>query len=87
MPTIRIGNCLLVPEAALEKLRVSELTYPVVIDRFFSSRRKDVITTTLRTFKGHASLICGSMFTNSGRERSIVQPPRMFERSPHPNYK
>ncbi|WP_157158692.1 transcriptional coactivator p15/PC4 family protein [Bradyrhizobium sp. WSM1253] len=26
---------------------------PVVVDRFFSNRRKDVITTTLQTFKGH----------------------------------
>jgi len=31
-----------------------ELAEPVVVDRFFSNRRKDVITTTLQTFKGHA---------------------------------
>ncbi|MCK1652254.1 transcriptional coactivator p15/PC4 family protein [Bradyrhizobium sp. 149] len=30
-----------------------ELAEPVVVDRFFSNRRKDVITTTLQTFKGH----------------------------------
>jgi pantoate kinase len=32
----------------------SDLTEPVVVDRFFSNRRKDVIATTLQTFKGHA---------------------------------
>ncbi|QQN62124.1 transcriptional coactivator p15/PC4 family protein [Bradyrhizobium diazoefficiens] len=31
-----------------------ELVEPVIVDRFFSNRRKDVITTTLQTFKGHA---------------------------------
>ncbi|TYO64635.1 hypothetical protein FXV83_20775 [Bradyrhizobium hipponense] len=33
--------------------RKPELPEPVVVDRFFSNRRKDVITTTLQTFKGH----------------------------------
>lgn len=32
-----------------------ELTEPVVVDRFHPNRgRKDVITTTLQTYKGHA---------------------------------
>lgn len=31
-----------------------ELAEPVVVDRFFSNRRKDVITTTLQSYKGHA---------------------------------
>ncbi|MCA1414469.1 transcriptional coactivator p15/PC4 family protein [Bradyrhizobium sp. NBAIM20] len=34
--------------------RKLELAEPVVVDRFFSNRRKDVITTTLQTYKGHA---------------------------------
>ncbi len=35
-------------------VRKPELLEPVVVDRFFPNRgRKDVITTTLQTFKGH----------------------------------
>lgn len=34
--------------------RKPELAEPVVVDRFFPNRgRKDVITTTLQSFKGH----------------------------------
>jgi hypothetical protein len=36
--------------------RKPELAEPVVVDRFFANRRKDVINTTLQTFKGHALL-------------------------------
>jgi hypothetical protein len=33
--------------------RKPELAEPVVVDRFFSNRRKDVITTTLQSYQGH----------------------------------
>jgi hypothetical protein len=33
--------------------RKPELAEPVVVDRFFANRRKDVITTTLQAYKGH----------------------------------
>lgn len=31
-----------------------ELLEPIVVDRFFSNRRKDVISTALQSYKGHA---------------------------------
>jgi hypothetical protein len=33
--------------------RKPELAEPVVVDRFFANRRKDVITTTLQSYQGH----------------------------------
>lgn len=34
--------------------RKLELAEPVVVDRFFSNRRKDIISTALQSYKGHA---------------------------------